>query len=357
MPGPDVRRRIPQVLLAVASCLALAGCFTTAGDDPGGPDAANDANVDPGNPADVPIDSTADQPADAPHADDGAKDDASDGPAPGDLTPDSVDATDLPDFDPGPPDAPQDTPLDASQDSPPDAPQDAASDLAQDTPPDVSGVHCGGATPSFPEFDKACSADDDCALASHQIDCCGTRVIVGISRSQETAFDAAEQACDSQYPGCGCAERPTQAEDGNTGFDPATFGVACDAGTCRSRVIGVAATYAGIPCGLRICQAGQQVCCVTASQPFHDCLLTTDPCGSEGFAATCDGPEDCGAGESCCDPSGVTTGNFCGKGGCLAQELTVCHAATDCRSGYSCCPATFQGWPHKTCQVSGAACP
>jgi hypothetical protein len=86
------------------------------------------------------------------------------------------------------------------------------------------------------------------------------------------------------------------------------------------------------------------------------CLKVATPCGDTNFAVACDDPEDCGPGGACCDPSGVSTGNFCATGGgCLALELTVCHVDADCGDGNACCPVTFMGWAHRTCQA-GRTC-
>jgi hypothetical protein len=99
----------------------------------------------------------------------------------------------------------------------------------------VTGVDCGGVSGTFPTFDKTCAADADCVKKFHQINCCGTQAAIGVSASASAAFDAAEATCESQYPGCGCAQAPTTAEDGKT----ATSGndqiqVACMSGQCMT---------------------------------------------------------------------------------------------------------------------------
>jgi hypothetical protein len=97
-------------------------------------------------------------------------------------------------------------------------------------------VQCGTSPVVFPEFDKSCGNDDDCALVFHTIDCCGTGEAWGINEGEVEAFEAAEAICDSQYPGCGCPAGPTEAEDGNTGMSPGDFAVRCNGGTCMSYV-------------------------------------------------------------------------------------------------------------------------
>jgi hypothetical protein len=97
-------------------------------------------------------------------------------------------------------------------------------------------VQCIGDPPVFPEFDKSCGGDQDCALVFHTIDCCGTDVAWGINVDDVAAFDAAEAICDSQYPPCGCAPSETEAEDGNASFNPDDFAVTCRDGTCMSYI-------------------------------------------------------------------------------------------------------------------------
>jgi hypothetical protein len=87
----------------------------------------------------------------------------------------------------------------------------------------------------FPTFAKACSSDADCFIALHQINCCGTLVALGYSTSARAAFAAAESTCEGMYPGCGCAQGPTKAEDGRTDLQ-GTISVRCSAGTCNTYV-------------------------------------------------------------------------------------------------------------------------
>jgi len=89
---------------------------------------------------------------------------------------------------------------------------------------------------AFPDFDKTCAAAADCVLKFHQINCCGTRDAIGINKDQGAAFDAAEMTCEMQYPGCGCAQQPTTAEDGKTAQDESMIMVDCKSGKCSSYV-------------------------------------------------------------------------------------------------------------------------
>jgi hypothetical protein len=97
-------------------------------------------------------------------------------------------------------------------------------------------VECTAEPPIFPELDKHCANVGECVLVFHTIDCCGTEVVWGINETEVDRFNEAEEICDAQYPPCGCAPGPTEAEDGNTGFGPDDFEVECADSTCKSYV-------------------------------------------------------------------------------------------------------------------------
>jgi hypothetical protein len=102
-------------------------------------------------------------------------------------------------------------------------------------PPDAGpagGICCGEGCdpPYFPVFGRTCLDDGDCFVGLHQIDCCGTRAALGLSTTEREAFFAAEGACSSMYPACGCPEGETSADDGSSCFE--TPVVHCDGGGC-----------------------------------------------------------------------------------------------------------------------------
>jgi hypothetical protein len=97
-------------------------------------------------------------------------------------------------------------------------------------------VQCAGSPPVFPSFDKACTVDADCAVVFHQINCCGTRRALGIVKGKVVDFGAAEAICESQYPGCGCAQQPTMADDGNASADESLIKVSCSMSACTTFV-------------------------------------------------------------------------------------------------------------------------
>ena len=166
-----------------------------------------------------------------------------------------------------------DAAVDAGADAGPDA-TDASSDAASDG--SGSAVQCGTSPSKFPVFAKGCAADGECFVALHQVNCCGTQVALGLSKGEASAFEAAEKQCVSQYPGCGCAQFATQAEDGFFGWAAADFKASCQAGVCRSALKdpkpNCTSTGLAEPKAPKACQ--KQSDCTTL-------LQTIDCCGSQ----------------------------------------------------------------------------
>jgi hypothetical protein len=76
-------------------------------------------------------------------------------------------------------------------------------------------------------------------------------------------------------------------------------------------------------------------CCFTDYSSFHDGTCTTEACA--WGTISCDGPEDCASGQSCCantlydaagDIAGVAVA--CTSSTC---ETEICHTTSDCSSG------------------------
>jgi hypothetical protein len=104
-----------------------------------------------------------------------------------------------------------------------------------DASPTSEEVACESKGTTFPPLEKACTVASDCFVAQHMVSCCGTLVALGFNVSAKPAFTAAEATCSMAYPGCGCAQGPTKAEDGK--FDlQNTISVRCDTGLCRTFV-------------------------------------------------------------------------------------------------------------------------
>ncbi|MFH2008314.1 MAG: hypothetical protein ABI333_17145 [bacterium] len=140
----------------------------------------------------------------------------------------------------------------------------------------------------------------------------------------ETLCD--EDSCQC-YPGCTLVGCP-----GDQNCDPAT-------GECRDR------EPDGVLCGWGVC-GPPEVCCVSDEEPYEECTAT-DACAGD-LAVVCDGPEDCGAGQACCRPSGAVSRTYCVSGACPAGG-TLCRRDTDCAAGESCEPDVLFGWSHRVC--------
>ncbi|HTN26585.1 MAG TPA: hypothetical protein VL180_02265 [Burkholderiales bacterium] len=88
---------------------------------------------------------------------------------------------------------------------------------------------------TFPLLEKSCSVTSDCFIALHMVSCCGTQTAIGLATTSESEFTAAENKCEMAYPGCGCAEGPTTAEDSRN-ETMGTIQVECRAGACTTFV-------------------------------------------------------------------------------------------------------------------------
>ena len=156
------------------------------------------------------------------------------------------------------------------------APDVSATDTGDQDAATAPTVKCGGDAPAFPTFSKTCAKATDCFPAFHQVNCCGTRVAVGLATADKAAFDAAEATCEAQYPKCKCATQPTLAEDGFLAMDgEGTVGVRCDEGLCSTFVTTAkldCAQSSGKPQPFKLCQANKDCTYV---------LHTVDCCGSQ----------------------------------------------------------------------------
>ena len=86
---------------------------------------------------------------------------------------------------------------------------------------------------------RACGTPDDCAIAAHQTDCCGSLEVHGIRRDALAAFEATEDACRALFPACGCESGQVTADDGAAaplGSGSTAIIVACETGACTTHV-------------------------------------------------------------------------------------------------------------------------
>lgn len=87
-----------------------------------------------------------------------------------------------------------------------------------------------------------------------------------------------------------------------------------------------------VDCKTTTCNRPAQSCCFDHLGGVGTCALGgCPPQGGTTLEITCDGHEDCPAGESCCWGSGST---YCGSSQCVYGEL--CHSTNDCLQGGTC---------------------
>ncbi len=98
-------------------------------------------------------------------------------------------------------------------------------------------VQCSPGDPVFPSFDMSCQSDGDCAVAVHQVNCCGTRQALGINANEIGRFTEDEAICEAQYPSCDCADFGIRADDGQSTYNPKDLGVICADGACTTFVV------------------------------------------------------------------------------------------------------------------------
>jgi hypothetical protein len=122
-------------------------------------------------------------------------------------------------------------------------------------PPDPPKPACFDASGNLDASFKKCNVTADCKVITFQQNCCGTMVATGVNTANAPAAQKCGDDRAATFPGCGCAQSATQADDGST--DPAITGttanLTCDGGLCKS-------TFKGEVCGKYICTATQQCC-------------------------------------------------------------------------------------------------
>jgi hypothetical protein len=154
----------------------------------------------------------------------------------------------------------------------------------------------------FDALDRSCSSAQDCRLVQHQVDCCGTILIMGLPASEQPGFEALEQYCAAQFPLCGCAAQGMMLEDGSSIDFGSTAAIAdCVEGRCQSRSSG--ATHA---CGDKKCTEAQYcekfVGGVPDSEPSYACRPLGDcqDCACLNVTPACQCDETGGAIEVFC---------------------------------------------------------
>lgn len=102
-----------------------------------------------------------------------------------------------------------------------------ASSVGPDAAPGDLALTCNASDSSYPVFSRRCSDATDCAIANHQIDCCGSTIATGIAATDLTSFEEVEAACGAFFPECGCASQPPILDDGSSAINFDTIDVSC----------------------------------------------------------------------------------------------------------------------------------
>jgi hypothetical protein len=107
------------------------------------------------------------------------------------------------------------------------------------------------------------------------------------------------------------------------------------------------ATYS-IACGSTTCTSQSDECCLAGTSSA--CQPRSSSCS--GVPVQCDGPEDCPAGDMCCDrakASFLSSALFCTGQGQCSGPATVCHTSADCPASNPTCVPGDAG-PFSYCQ-------
>ena len=122
-----------------------------------------------------------------------------------------------------------------------DAGQDAAADSA---PADGGGdaapgwVECFGEDGNSFQWAITQCTGTTCEVVEHQVNCCGTKVLIGVDGSKKALFDACEAAWRASLPGCGCAQGPAtvQRPSGTVVTGPEEAQATCENWTSTSGI-------------------------------------------------------------------------------------------------------------------------
>lgn len=87
-----------------------------------------------------------------------------------------------------------------------------------EAPPSASvTAECAGTpTYSLGSFETSCTADADCAMTRHRLDCCGSYAVLGLRADEVARFEAEEARCEPTVALCRCAARNDVATDGTS---------------------------------------------------------------------------------------------------------------------------------------------
>ena len=110
---------------------------------------------------------------------------------------------------------------------------DGGSDARADGGPFACNLDGG----PFPTLSDGCTGNDACVVGIHQIDCCGSKIALGLNHALLNTFQKDEAEWEASCPLCGCPPKPLLAQDGKSG-QPADVRVLCDmssgSGKCKT---------------------------------------------------------------------------------------------------------------------------
>lgn len=94
-----------------------------------------------------------------------------------------------------------------------------------------SKMVCTSSGLTAPQPFKYCSSTAECDSVERLVDCCGSKMVVGITKATKANFAGLESKCTAGMPVCDCLSKPTVAEDGGVVGDAPPV-VKCSYGAC-----------------------------------------------------------------------------------------------------------------------------
>lgn len=139
---------------------------------------------------------------------------------------------------------------------------------------------CFDASGKIVESYKKCNTVSDCTVLTYQQDCCGTMHAEGVATSTLATIKACTDKRTAGFPGCGCASRPTFADDGTTDstFSGVQPTVACNSNRCETSFNKDACAGVTLPPCPRECTNFPETGTCT---PGDKCRLTGSKIGDE----------------------------------------------------------------------------
>ncbi|HVU03760.1 MAG TPA: hypothetical protein VHE30_18505 [Polyangiaceae bacterium] len=196
-------------------------------------------------------------------------------------------------------------------------------------------AHCSSSCDSTSQSKYACDGSEDCGSGQH---CClafgtTTATCAATCPAGSRVFCGADADC---KPGQYCAP-------GSGAF--ATVFVCTDGPKAHAVWCG------GTPCDT----SGGKGCCYNKTAQTFSCAAS---CTGNFARFTCDGDDDCAAGEACCDThtgAGAITGSACVTGSCAAGTKAVeCGDTVSCTTAGSACCTSGLG---TACSPTGTCSP